>query len=130
MTMIVVIDDEPELLDSVQVILRLNGFEAMGAADSRLGMELARQYLPDLIVCDVMMPGHDGFGVLREMRSNSRTASIPFIFLTALGDHASLRNGMESGADDYLTKPFSPEQLVSSITARLDRHAKIPRESQ
>src|SRR5260221_5013928 len=130
MTMVLVIDDEPELLESVQVILRLNGYATLGATDSRLGMELARQQLPDLIVCDIMMPGHDGYGVLRALSSTAPTGSIPFIFLTALGDHASVRMGMESGADDYLTKPFTPEQLVSSITARLDRHVKIAEESE
>src|SRR5258708_25277684 len=122
MTMVLVIDDEPELLESVQVILRLNGYATLGATDSRLGMELARQQLPDLIVCDIMMPGHDGYGVLRHLRGNSPTASIPFIFLTALADHASLRMRMQSGADAYLTKTLTPAQLVSSISARHDRH--------
>src|SRR5450432_838309 len=130
MALILVIDDEPELLESVQVILQLNDYTTIGATDSRLGIELARQHLPDLIVCDVMMPGHDGYAVLHELRSNTRTASVPFIFLTALGDHAALRAGMESGADDYLTKPFSPEQLISAITARLERHVKIFEESE
>lgn len=102
-------------------ILRLEKFEPSGAQNGRLGIELAKKEKPDLILCDVMMPELDGYGVLKALREDKSTASIPFIFLTAKGEKIDQRNGMNRGADDYLTKPVAKADLLGAISARLSR---------
>ena len=124
-TMILVIEDEVDVLENVLEILELEGFEAEGATNGALGVNMARRNPPELIICDIAMPGYDGFAVLEEMRTDSATASIPFIFLTARTDRDSMRHGMGLGADDYITKPFTTEELMQAVRARLDRHATI-----
>ena len=96
--------------------------KAIAAENGSLGVELARQERPDLILCDVMMPELDGYGVLRALQADARLASIPFIFLTAKGEKDDLRSGMNLGADDYLTKPVANNELVQAIEARLSRY--------
>jgi signal transduction histidine kinase len=123
MKRILVIEDEPDILENILQTLHLEGFEAAGAENGRIGVEMAVNYLPDLIVCDIMMPELDGYGVLIELRRRPETAIIPFIFLTARADVNSRRVGMEGGADDYLTKPFSPREMVASVRARLEKQA-------
>jgi DNA-binding NarL/FixJ family response regulator len=93
----------------------------VGAENGRSGVHLARTEKPDLIVCDVMMPELDGYGVLRELRDRAGTRATPFIFLTAKGEKMDQRAGMESGADDYLTKPVTREDLLRAVRARLRR---------
>jgi two-component system sensor histidine kinase/response regulator len=103
----------------------LEGYEVLGAENGRFGVELAQEHKPDLIICDVTMPELDGYGVLTELRQMPQTAAIPFIFLTARADRSFMRHGMELGADDYLTKPFSLVELHAAIDARLTRHTAI-----
>jgi len=98
-------------------LLQKEGYATYGAENGATGLEAARQTAPHLIICDIMMPGIDGFNVLEDLKNNPITAAIPFIFLTGLEDRAHMRRGMEYGADDYLTKPFTREELVNAIRA-------------
>lgn len=121
MTKILVIEDEIELREAVVDWLQFEDFTVFQAGNGRTGIALAIQQLPDIIISDVMMPELDGYQVLQEMRTRPETAVIPFIFLTALADRRELRHGMEMGADDYLTKPFTRDELLNAIHSRLER---------
>jgi len=121
MKRIVVIEDEPEMRRNIATLLRLTEYEPIAAQNGREGVALARRERPDLILCDVMMPELDGFGVLRALQEDVELARIPFIFLTAKGEKDDLRSGMNLGADDYLTKPVANNELVQAIEARLSR---------
>ena len=121
MKKILVIEDEPEMRRNLLTILRLEKFEPVGAENGKAGIALAKSTKPDLILCDVMMPEIDGFGVLKALRADAATASIPFIFLTAKGEKIDVRSGMNLGADDYLTKPVDKTDLLSAITSRFTR---------
>jgi len=121
MAKILVIEDEPHLLEGIMDILAIEDFETFGAPNGRLGIEMANQFGPDLIICDIMMPEVDGYGVLDELRRQPQTATIPFIFLTARTDRSDMRRGMELGADDYITKPFTQSELMGAVHARLDK---------
>ena len=109
--------------------LDLFGFEAMGAGDGEHGIQLSREQVPDLIICDINMPGLDGYGTLKAVRGNPATATIPFVFLSGSADRVAVRKGMELGADDYLTKPFTPQELIASVKTRLDKQDEIQRQS-
>src|SRR6266496_5806463 len=127
MKKILVIEDEPEMRRNITALLRYKAYEPIAAENGRLGVDLARREKPDLILCDVMMPELDGYGVLQVLQQDAGLALIPFIFLTAKGDKDDLRSGMNLGADDYLTKPLANADLVEAIEARLRRseqHAK------
>lgn len=102
-------------------MLELEGFEVVAAENGRAGLEAARRQPPDLVICDVMMPEMDGHEVVGALRAARDTAMIPFIFLTARGDRADVRAGMNLGADDYLTKPVIRDDLLEAIRARLTR---------
>lgn len=119
MTRLLVIDDDRAVRDDVVELLELEGFDVLSAENGRHGVQIARQSRPDLIVCDIMMPELDGYGVLAELRHDLATATIPFIFLTALAGTFNLRQGMNLGADDYLVKPFSRSELLAAISSRL-----------
>jgi DNA-binding NarL/FixJ family response regulator len=121
MKRILVIEDEPEMRRNITTLLRLTEFKPLAAENGRQGVELARREKPDLILCDIMMPELDGFGVLRELQADEHLARIPFIFLTAKGEKDDLRSGMNLGADDYLTKPVGNAELVRAIETRLRR---------
>lgn len=123
MKIILVIEDEAETLKNLVLMLEMEGFKPLSAPNGRAGLKLARRELPDLILCDVSMPEMDGYGVLEALREDPTTVSIPFIFLTAKGDRKDLRTGMNLGADDYLTKPASAEDVLSAINSRLQRKA-------
>src|SRR5215510_8290284 len=124
MKKILVIEDEAETLDNLILMLEMEGFQPFSAPNGRIGVTVARRELPDVILCDVSMPEIDGYGVLEALRADEETVSIPFIFLTAKGDKKDLRTGMNLGADDYLTKPASAEEVLAAINARLDRHSE------
>ncbi|MBD2462665.1 response regulator [Oscillatoria sp. FACHB-1407] len=125
MQKILVIEDEADLREIIIEILELKGFEAIAAENGETGIELAQTELPDLIVCDIMMPELDGYTVLSQLRQLPSTAMIPFIFLTAKGTVDDFRAGMRLGADDYLTKPFRHTELIDAITTRLARQSTI-----
>ncbi len=124
MKKILVIEDEPEMRRNIVALLRYKEYQPVAAENGRVGLEMARRELPDLILCDVMMPELDGFGVLRALQADSKLALIPFIFLTAKGEKEDLRSGMNLGADDYLTKPVGNNDLVAAIEVRLHRSAQ------
>ena len=105
MTTILLIEDNASFRRNIAQILTIEGFEVITAEDGRAGLERARERLPNLILCDIMMPVMGGFDVLAQLRADAATASVPFIFLTAKGEMPDLRQGMSLGADDYLAKP-------------------------
>jgi CheY-like chemotaxis protein len=118
---ILVIEDQVKILENILETLELEGYQTQGASNGTAGVQLARAHHPDLIICDVMMPGMDGYAVLMELQNNPETATIPFMFLTARADRDSQRQGMELGADDYLTKPFTRSELVAAVATRLNK---------
>ncbi len=123
MKKILLIEDEAPLRAEVAEWLTFEDFDVVQAEDGLLGVEMAFTHLPDLILCDIMMPRLDGYGVLLEINSNPATVSTPFIFLTAKASHEDLRSGMISGADDYITKPFTRHDLLSAVQRQLDKRA-------
>lgn len=122
MPVILVIDDEESVRMPLSDLLRFEGYEVMEAQDGESGLQLATEQTPDLVLCDIMMPGMDGFEVLEELRRFSFMAMTPFIFLTARIDPADTEKGLNLGADDYVCKPFEPTQLVERIRARLEKY--------
>lgn len=125
MLKILVIEDEINIAKNIKQILDLSDFYTIIAQDGQEGIELAKEENPDLILCDIMMPILDGYQVLKELKKDDKIESTPFIFLTAKSDRPDFRKGMELGADDYLTKPFSPEELLNAVEIRLQKQAKI-----
>jgi DNA-binding response OmpR family regulator len=117
---ILVIEDEADLRANVLRFLKAEGYEVLAAADGASGVETAIAQMPDLIVCDITMPEMDGFGVLFTLRENVTTSKIPFIFLTASTRTYDRQWGVELGANDYITKPFKLDELLSAIRKRLD----------
>jgi DNA-binding response OmpR family regulator len=118
---ILIIEDSVDIRENTAELLALSGFTVETASDGLEGVRLARTWNPDLVICDIMMPNLDGYGVLQVFSSQPELASIPFIFLTAKTDRADMRKGMEMGADDYLTKPFQEVELLKAIEARLKK---------
>ena len=129
MKKILVIEDEPEMRRNMISLLHYKHYEPIEAENGRVGVETARRETPDLILCDVMMPELDGYGVLRMLQADEKLAPIPFMFLTAKGEKDDLRSGMNLGADDYLTKPIGNQELVEAIEARLQRSAQKKKRS-
>jgi DNA-binding response OmpR family regulator len=127
---ILIIEDEPAIRKQTAQILRFEGFETIEAENGGLGAATAIASPPDLIICDIMMPGLDGFGVLQALRDNPGTAMTPIIFLTALVASHDLRQGMEAGADDYITKPYKPAALIGSVRRRLEKRNRQVEESR
>ena len=121
MKTILIIDDDPVMRSNLCDILELENFNPVLAPDGAAGLRAARLHPPDLILCDVMMPNVDGHTVLAVLRGETTTARTPFIFLTAKGEYADIRAGMNLGADDYLVKPVRAEDLLEAIAARLER---------
>ncbi len=119
MKTVLLIEDDAALRENTEELLELSNYKVITAPNGRLGIERATEYLPDIVVCDIMMPEIDGYGVLHELSSKETTKHIPFIFLSAKTEYKEIRKGMDLGADDYLTKPFEEEDLVSAIESRL-----------
>ncbi len=122
---VLVIDDDVRLRRQCVALLQAEGFATIEAGNGREGVRLAREERPDLVICDVNMPGMNGHAALDTLRGDVKTAGLPFIFLTANGDMTDLRVGMNLGADDYLVKPVDPEQLLAAIEARLRRREAL-----
>lgn len=125
MNKILVIEDNLEVRENLEEILELFGYQVETAEDGNIGVEKAIQSPPDIILCDVMMPKLDGFGVLNILSKKPATADIPFIFLTAKSEKEDFRRGMNLGADDYITKPFYKDELLQVIEARLKKSARL-----
>jgi|GEM_PF-737457 len=121
MTKILVIEDEESVRENILDLLEAESFETIAAADGKIGLELAISEIPDLILCDLMMPNLNGYEVLKKLHLQAVTATIPFVFLTARTARADLRQGMNLGADDYLTKPFTRSELLNTIMSRLEK---------
>ena len=130
MKRILVIDDEPLLRETVRLALVGKGFDVIEAENGTLGIEKARQQLPDLILCDVNMEKLDGYLTLSALRNEPTTSAIPFILMTGMADNAGMRHGMELGADDYLPKPFKIEELYAAVEARLKKAEALRREAE
>lgn len=127
MKKILVIEDEEFVRENIVELLEAEGFEVYNAENGCLGIDVAKSKIPDLILCDVMMPGLDGLGVLATLRKDAILAAIPFIFLTAKAAKSDFRQGMELGADDYITKPFTRNELLGAIATRLKKQATVER---
>jgi DNA-binding response OmpR family regulator len=121
MQRILIIEDEPEMLRNLTTILRLEKFRPLSAENGRVGVDLAKKEKPDLILCDVMMRGLDGYGVIAALRADAETVTIPLIFLTAKAEKLDIRAGMNLGADDYITKPVAKADLLAAICSRLEQ---------
>jgi signal transduction histidine kinase len=122
MPKILVIDDDELVRDMIVVALRQHGLEALEAADGIEGVQLAKRSHPDLVLCDLQMPKLDGYGTLAALRQDQTTAAIPFIFLTGYADQKKMRQGMNLGADDFLSKPIAVPELLAAIQTRLEKH--------
>ena len=120
MNKILVIEDEEFIRDNLIELLEIEGFEAIGAENGFVGVQLAKESQPDLILCDVMMPELDGYGVLSALRRDSATAAIPFMFLTASADRNNLQKIREMGMNDYILKKFNIDKFLAAIANLLD----------
>ena len=118
---ILVIDDNADIRENTAEILELAGYRTFTAENGKRGVDIAIKEKPSVIVCDIMMPELDGYGVLHLLRKNADTQTIPFIFLTAKTERSDFRKGMEMGADDYITKPFDEVELLDAIEIRLKK---------
>ncbi len=121
MEKILVIEDEPIIRENIAEILKISGYESIQADNGFVGVQQILEHKPDLVICDVMMPRLNGYQVLETIRKSSETATIPFIFLTAKASPEDIRKGMSLGADDYLTKPFSRDELIGAVESRLEK---------
>ncbi len=130
MSKILVIEDEESVRENLIKLLELEDFQAIGAENGSIGVKLAKEQTPDLIICDVMMPELDGYGVLKTLRQDDNTATIPFVFLTAKAAKEDLRQGMELGASDYLNKPFTRAEILKVINTQLQKQQKLKQQSE
>ncbi|TNE59281.1 MAG: response regulator [Bacteroidetes bacterium] len=125
MKKILIIEDNTEVRENLSEILSLSGYQTITAENGKVGIEKALSHPPDLVLCDVMMPELDGFGVLHILSNQASTADIPFIFLTAKAEKDDFRKGMSLGADDYIVKPFDDTILLQTIETRLKKHERL-----
>ncbi|MBD0776740.1 response regulator [Maribacter sp. ANRC-HE7] len=123
MSKVLLIEDDPVLRDNTAELLELSDYEMFTASNGKKGVKIAKEILPDVIICDIMMPELDGYGVLEQLAEDQSTKHIPFIFLSAKTERKDIRKGMNLGADDYLTKPFEESDLIGAIESRLARAA-------
>ncbi len=125
MNIILVIEDDNNVRENIVELLENDNFQVLAAANGAIGLQLAQKHIPNLIICDVMMPDLDGYDVLKRLRKDSLTATIPFIFLTAKSAKNDFRQGMVLGADDYIAKPFTRQELLEAIDCRLEKQVTI-----
>ena len=129
MKTILLIEDDRALRENTEELLELSSYSVITAPNGKIGIEVAKENLPDIIICDIMMPVIDGYGVLENLSADEKTRQIPFIFLSAKTEHKEIRKGMNLGADDYMTKPFEEEDLISAIKSRLAKTELLSRMS-
>lgn len=127
---VLIIDDTADIRMLIGESLNIHGFTTVTADDGMTGIQVAKEQHPDLIICDINMPNLDGYGTLKALREDEETATIPFIFLSGATDKVNMRRGMELGADDYLTKPFTHKELMAAVNARLEKQAEFQRHSE
>ncbi|WP_107040353.1 response regulator [Brumimicrobium mesophilum] len=125
MTKIVLIEDNHEMRENIEEMLELADYKVLSAENGKIGLELVKKELPDLIVCDIMMPELDGYGVLYYLSKMPETRAIPFIFLSAKTERTDFRKGMNLGADDYISKPFEEMELLEAIETRLKKRQRF-----
>lgn len=121
MSSVLIIEDDASYRNSIKLILEMEGFDVHTAENGSIGINKITANRPDLIICDIIMPHFDGHSVLEYIKNNNDIADIPFIFVSALSERTDVRSGMSEGADDYLTKPFSAEELIAAVSGRLQR---------
>ena len=121
MKKILLIEDNEDIRNNTAEILELSNYKVITAENGKAGVEMAIEHIPDLIICDIMMPVLDGYGVLHALHKNDAIKNTPFIFLTAKTDRIDIRKGMELGADDYITKPFAGTELLTAVDSRIKR---------
>ncbi|MBM2815170.1 MAG: hypothetical protein HW421_1932 [Ignavibacteria bacterium] len=127
---ILVIDDADFILESTSTLLSFEGYEVFTAPDGLIGVQSAMDNHPDMILCDISMPGLDGYGVIDKIRSTPELATVPFVFLTAFTEKSNMRIGMEKGADDFLIKPYTRDELISAIDAQWNKKTRIDNKVQ
>jgi DNA-binding response OmpR family regulator len=127
MKRILLIEDNQYVRENTAEILELENYNVITAENGKIGVVKAKKFVPDIILCDIMMPELDGYSVFESLRKNSKTSAIPFIFLTAKSEKSDIRKGMNLGADDYLTKPFEEEELLDAIKSRLKKNSFLKR---
>ncbi len=130
MPRLLLIEDEAPLREEIAQLLTFEGYEVRSAENGLVGTQIVQDYLPDLIICDVMMPYLDGYEVLRQLRSDPVTRAIPFIFLTAKMERTSQRHAMSLGAEDYLTKPFTVDELLTAVNVQLNKRTRAVSDTQ
>ena len=118
---VLVVDDDPQVLRLMRVNLELEGYDVVSAPDGEQALEAVITENPDVVVCDVMMPGIDGLTVLRNLRSNPHTKKIPFVVVSAKAQRSDIKAALEMGADKYITKPFDPQELLDAVELLLNR---------
>ena len=127
---ILVVEDNDDMRENIAEILELANFDVAMAENGKIGVSKTREWCPDLIICDIMMPELDGYGVLHILSRDLSTAGIPFVFLTAKSEKGDVRKGMNLGADDYLTKPFEETELLDAVESRIRRSEIIQKDYQ
>jgi DNA-binding response OmpR family regulator len=125
MTHILLIDDDDGVLDATAELLELEGFKITKAVDGKEGLQKMESHIPDLVLCDILMPKMDGLQLLQEMGKRPKLNRIPFIFFSAKSENVDIKNGLDMGADDYLTKPFELEDLLRSIDKSLQKKKEV-----
>lgn len=128
MKKVLLIEDNQDVRETTADILELANYKVATAENGKIGVKLAQKFEPDIILCDIMMPELNGYGVLQILNKNPKTAGIPFVFLTAKSEKSDLRKGMNLGADDYLTKPFEENELLDVLECRLKKNEFLKRE--
>ena len=130
MQKVLLIEDDIAVRENTAELIELSGYEVITAPNGKMGVSLAKNALPDIIICDIMMPEMDGYGVIKELSADPSTKYIPFVFLSAKTEHKDIRKGMDLGADDYLTKPFEEHDLIKAIESRLAKAAILKDERE
>ena len=128
MKKILLIEDNDDIRNNTAEILELSNYKVIVAENGKIGVEKALEHIPDLIICDIMMPVLDGYGVLHAVHKNNSIRNVPFIFLSAKSERNDFRRGMELGADDYITKPFNGTELLDAVDRRLKKFDLLKRE--